>query len=128
MMVPSLLIVPVLVNEPVDVISMVPVALFVRVLVLVTRPFMITVFEESLMREPVAPIISAEPLSTVSVPVVSVNGISSVTVTAPSMMISSEPVGSMPLLQLDESDHNTVAPPTQALLSKAGSFPRLPAS
>jgi len=113
LMVPSLLIVPVLVNVPVDVISMVPVALFVSVLVLVTRPFMITVLVDSLVREPVAPIISSEPISTVSVPVVSVKGISSVTDTPPSIMIVSEPVGSMLLLQLDESDHAPVAPLTQ---------------
>jgi len=49
----------------------------------------------------------------VSVPVVSVNGIFSVTVTDPSMIISSEPVGSMPLLQFDASNQTPVVSPTQ---------------
>jgi len=53
----------------------------------------------------------------VSVPVVSVNGISSVTVTFPSMMISSEPVGTISLLQLDESDQTPVVSPTQIPLA-----------
>jgi len=53
----------------------------------------------------------------VSVPVVSVNGISSVTVTFPSMVISSEPVGSTPLLQFDASDQTPVVPPTQTPLA-----------
>jgi len=48
----------------------------------------------------------------ISVPVVSMKGISSVTITFPSMIISSEPVG-MPLLQLFRSDHTPVEPPTQ---------------
>jgi len=76
---------------------------------------MVTVFVESLVREPPLPIISSEPFSIVSVPVVSVNGVSNVTITFPSRIISSEPVGSMPLLQFDASDQTPVAPPTQAL-------------
>jgi len=49
----------------------------------------------------------------VSVPEVSVNEISSVTITDPPMIISSEPVGSTPLVQLFRSDHTPVGPPTQ---------------
>jgi len=49
----------------------------------------------------------------VSVPVISVNGIFSITLTAPSMVISSELVGTMLLLQLFRSDHTPTAPPTQ---------------
>jgi len=62
----------------------------------------------------------------VSVPVVSVNGIFSITLTDPSMMILSEPVGSMPLLQLNDSDHTpTGAPPTQRPFERT---PKSPAS
>jgi len=46
----------------------------------------------------------------VSVPEVSVNGISSVTVTDPSMIILSEPIGSMLSLQLSGSDQTSAAP------------------
>jgi len=54
----------------------------------------------------------------VSVPVVSVNGISSVTVTFPSMIISSESVGRVSLLQLNRSDQVTpLPPPTQTPLA-----------
>jgi len=74
---------------------------------------MVTVFVESLVREPPVPIISSEPFSTVKVPVVSVNGISSVTITAPSMVIVSKPSGSTPSLQFDGSDHTPLDPPTQ---------------
>jgi len=49
----------------------------------------------------------------VSVPVVSVNGMSSVTVTAPSMIISSVPAGDTPSLQFDPTDQTPVVPPTQ---------------
>jgi len=45
----------------------------------------------------------------------SVNEISSVTITFPSMMILSESVGRVSLLQLDESDHTPAAPPSQNL-------------
>jgi len=48
----------------------------------------------------------------VSVPVVSVNETSSVTVTAPSMTISSEPIGSTLLLQLSWSDQVIPSPPS----------------
>jgi len=47
----------------------------------------------------------------VSVPVVSIKRISSVTITFPSMMISSEPVGRVSLIQLSWSDQMSVAPP-----------------
>jgi len=62
-MVPELLTVPSLLILPVDDISMVPVALFVRVspLLIVRIPFMVTVFVESLVKEPPLPIISSEP-------------------------------------------------------------------
>jgi len=61
---PELVMVPELLIVPVDVISMVPVALFVRVspLLTVRTPFMVTVFVESLVKEPLVPIISSEPL------------------------------------------------------------------
>jgi len=62
----------------------------------------------------------------VSVPVVSVNGIFSETITFPSMMISSEPVGTISLLQLFRSDHTPIEPPTQIPLGMAP--PKLPAS
>jgi len=61
----------------------------------------------------------------VSVPVVSVNGIFSITLTFPSMMILSEPVGSMLLLQLDESDQTPVVSPTQIPFKRT---PKPPAS
>ncbi len=47
----------------------------------------------------------------VSVPVVSVNEISSVTITFPSMVMVSEPVGRVSLIQLSGSDQMSVAPP-----------------
>jgi len=47
----------------------------------------------------------------VSVPVVRVNGISSVTSTDPSMMILSEPIGSTSSLQLNRSDQFNPSPP-----------------
>jgi len=53
----------------------------------------------------------------VSVPVVSINEISSVTSTDPSMMILSEPVGRVSLLQFDASDQTPVASPTQTPLA-----------
>jgi len=57
--------------------------------------------------------------------VVSVNGIFSVTVTVPSMMISSEPVGRISLLQLFRSDHAPVGPPTQTPFAKlSGAVPQ----
>jgi len=61
----------------------------------------------------------------VSVPVVSVNEISSVTVAAPSMTIVSEPVGSILLLQFDASDQTPVAPPSHNPLGQTftGWFP-----
>jgi len=74
---------------------------------------MVIVLVDSLVKEPPVSIISSEPFSIVSVPVVSVNGISSVTITFPSMIISSEPVGSTSLLQFDASDQTPVAPPSQ---------------
>jgi len=46
----------------------------------------------------------------VSVPVVSVNETSSVTVTVPSMIILSEPIGSMLSLQLSGSDQTSATP------------------
>ena len=58
----------------------------------------------------------------VSVPVESVNEISSVTVAAPSMTISSEPVGRISLLQLSGSDHTPVAPPSHIPLGSKGSI------
>ena len=58
----------------------------------------------------------------VSVPVVSVNGISSVTITFPSMTILSEPVGSTSLLQLNRSDHTPPGPPSQIPLGSTGSI------
>jgi len=81
---------------------------------MVSSPLIVIVFEELLSNWPLVPIISSEPLTIVSVPVVSANGISSVTVTAPPMRILSEPVGSVSLLQLDESDHTPAASPTQS--------------
>ena len=51
----------------------------------------------------------------VSVPVVSVNGIFSITVTFPSMVILSEPVGRTLLLQLNESDHAPTVGPTHEI-------------
>jgi len=60
----------------------------------------------------------------VSVPVVSENRISSVTITFPSMVMVSEPVGSMPLLQLNRSDQTPVAPPTQTRLAVLGGVTR----
>jgi len=113
-MVPELLMVPLLSKVPVEVMIMVPVALFVRVspLLTVSSPLMVTVFVESLVREP--------PM------LVSVNGIFSVTVIPPSMIISSEPVGSTPLLQLFRSDQSPVAPPSQTpfgLQTSTGWFP-----
>jgi len=80
---------------------------------IVSSPFIVIVFEELLDKEPPVPIISSDPFSIVSVPVESVNEISSVTVTFPSMTIVSEPVGSTPLLQFDASDQTPVVPPTQ---------------
>jgi len=110
-MVPALEMVPALLMVPSEM-SMVPVALFVRVspLLIVRIPFMVIVFVESLVKEPLVPIISSEPLSIVKVPVVSVNGIFSVTVTNPSMIISSEPIGSTSSLQLSGSDQTSAAP------------------
>jgi len=62
----------------------------------------------------------------VSVPVVSVNETSSVTVTVPSMMISSEPIGSTPSLQLFRSDHTPVGPPTHEIVQvSTGWFPEI---
>jgi len=86
---------------------------------------MVIVFVESLVKEPLVPIISSEPFSIVSVPVVSVNGVSSVTITFPSMIISSEPVGRASLLQFDASDQTPVAPPSQTPLGQtlSGWFP-----
>jgi len=73
---------------------------------------MVTVLVDSLVREPLAPtIISSEPFSIVKVPLVSVNGIFSETVTAPSMIMVSEPVGSMSLFQLSGSDQMPGEPP-----------------
>jgi len=54
-----------------------------------------------------------------------VNGIFSITLTDPSMMILSEPVGSIPLLQLNESVHAPTAPPTQRPFERT---PKSPAS
>jgi len=72
---------------------------------------MVIVFVDSLVREPLAPtIISSEPFSIVKVPVVSVNGIFSETVTDPSMIILSEPIGSTSSLQLSGSDQTSAAP------------------
>jgi len=71
---------------------------------------MVIVLVDSLVREPPVPIISSEPFSIVSVPVVSVNEISSVTVTDPSMTIVLEPVGSTSSLQLSGSDQTSAAP------------------
>jgi len=58
----------------------------------------------------------------VSVPVVSVNEISSVTITFPSMMISSEPIGSMSLLQFSPFDQesSSPAPPSQTPFATGG--------
>jgi len=74
---------------------------------------MVIVLVDRLAREPPPPIISSEPLSIVSVPVLSTNGMSSVTVTVPLIIMMSESVGGASLLQLDESDHTPVASPTQ---------------
>ena len=114
-MVPALLIIPLLTKLPVEVMSMVPVALFVRVwpLLTVTSPLMVTVFVDPLVREPPVPIISLEPSSIVKVPVVSVKSISSVTVTAPSMIMVSSPAGVTPSLQFKPSDQSPVIPPIQ---------------
>ena len=117
-MVPKFSTVPLLVNVPVEVISMVPVALFVSVwpLLTVTSPFMVTVFVESLVSEPPVPIISSEPFSIVKVPVESVKEISSVTVTAPSIMMVSEPIGRVSKFQLSGSDQMSTRPPPSQIL------------
>jgi len=88
----------------------------------VTSPSIVTVFVDSLVRKPPVPIISSEPLSIVKVPVVSVKEISSVTVTDPSMMISSEPVGSVSLLQLRGSDQFNPPPPLLSTHPVANEF------
>ena len=77
---------------------------------------MVIVFEELLVKEPPVPIISSEPFVMVSVPVDSVNGMSSVTLIASIIMVS-EPVGSTSLLQLSGSDQTPVAPPSQTPLA-----------
>ncbi len=68
-MVPELLMVPPLLSMvpkmsiwPLDVTSMVPVAKFTRVSpkLIVSSPFIVIVFEESLVKEPPVPIISSE--------------------------------------------------------------------
>ena len=76
---------------------------------------MVTVFVESLVREPPVPIISSESFSIVRVPVESVKAISSVTDTLPSIMIVSTPVGEVGL-QLAGSDHNPEAPPIHVIV------------
>jgi len=72
---------------------------------------MVTVLVDSLVREPPVPIISSEPFSIVKVPVESVKGISSVTVTPPSMIMVSSSVGATPPLQFDGVDHAPMVPP-----------------
>jgi len=67
---------------------------------------------------PPEPIISSESFSIVKVPLVSVKEIFSVTVAAPSMMISSEPVGSMSLLQFRGSDQLVLSPSPSELPSQ----------
>ena len=93
---------------------------------MVSSPFIVIVFEELLVKEPGLSIISSEPLSIVSVPVVSVNGIFSVTITFPSMIISSEPAGSMSLLQLSAFDQesSSPAPPSQIPFASGGATPK----
>jgi len=93
---------------------------------IVSSPLILIVFEELLVKEPGLSIISSEPLSIVSVPVVSVNGIFSVTVTDPSMVILSRPPGSIPPLQFVVLDQFPVAPPTQTTIgaqTSTGWFP-----
>ena len=123
---PWLLMVPRVLIWPPDDISMVPPALFdrVRPLLMVSSPFTVIVFEELLSNRPLVPITSSELFSMVSVPVVSMNPISSVTITFPSMVMVSEPVGSMPLLQLNRSDQTPVAPPAQTRLAVLGGVTR----
>jgi len=62
----------------------------------------------------------------VSDPVVSVNGIFSVTVTFPSMVISSKPTGSIPPLQFAVLDQSPVAPPTQTTIETQASTAGVP--
>jgi len=61
--------------------------------------------------------------------VVSVNEISSVTITDPSMMISSEPIGSTSLLQLNGSDQVSPSPPSSQIpfgvQTSTGGFPKI---
>jgi len=66
----------------------------------------------------------------VSVPVVSVNGIFSITVTDPPMMILSEPVGSVSLLQFRGSDQLVLSPSPSELPSQIPfeGTPKSPAS
>jgi len=84
-------------------------------LLIVSSPSIVIVFEELLSKEPSVPITSSEPLTIVSVPVVSVNGIFSVTVTFPSMVILSKPPGSIPPLQFAVLDQSPVAPPAHTV-------------
>jgi len=131
-MMPELLMVPPLFSMepkmsiwPLDVTSMVPVAKFFRVRSssIVSSPFTVMVFVDSLVREPPGTsIISIEPFSIVSVPLVSVNEISRKTSTDPSMTILSEPVGSASLLQLNRSDHIPPGLPSQIPLGSTGSI------
>jgi len=124
----KLLRVPKMSIWPLVVISMVPVAVFSRIrpLSIVTSPLIVIAFEELLSNWPLVPIISSEPLTIVSVPVVSVNEISSVTITAPPMRILSEPVGSVSLLQLSRLDHSpSPASPSQIPFERT---PKSPAS
>ena len=121
MMVPELVRVPPELERPVPaVFDIVMVPALVRVPPKLTMPWppeldivMVPelVMVELLVKEPVLPITSSEPFSIVSVPVVSVNGISSVTVTIPSMVMVSEPAGRVSLLQLSGSDQFTPSPP-----------------
>ncbi len=84
---------------------------------------MVTVLVDSLVREPPMPIISSDPLSIVSVPVVSVNETSSVTVAAPSMIMVSEPVGSVSSLQFVGLDQRpSPASPSQIPFGSRGSI------
>ena len=62
----------------------------------------------------------------VSVPVVSVNEVSSVTVTAPSMRISSDPIGSTSLLQFCVFDQRLSPPPPFHTPSGSGTVPVVP--
>jgi len=111
---------------PVNVISIVPVAPFTKVPLLIRTPFIVIVFVELLVRVKPPAIISVEPFSIVKIPVESVNEISSVTVAAPPMMILSESVGSVSLLQLSRLDHSpSPASPSQIPF---GRTPKSPAS